>query len=242
MAVPKGKANRLIKRLQVAYNKIDHHLRATIGHRRRVAFPSLIEQAVALSAKDRDLLGLTSQIRNLLVHAQTKPDEFAVAPSVSVVARLELLERRLASPDRAIPTFRKEVTRLAVSDSLAMVFKRIREHDYSQFPVYEGPAFRGLLTENGMTRWLARHVTTEMSLVHLEDVLVKAVLKQEEDPKTNWGFVGGSETVDRVRQLFADSEMLGAVLITERGRPNEELIGIATRWDMLNWRKERKSA
>jgi predicted transcriptional regulator len=242
MTGTKAKANPLIERLQVAFNKLDHHLRATIGHRRRVPFASLIEQAVALDREDRELLVLTSRVRNLLVHDRTQPDEYAVTPSVSLVAQLELLERRLASPKRAIPTFGKAVEQLVVSDSLAMVLKRIRDRDYSQFPVYEGPAFRGLLTENGITRWLARHVTREMSLVELEDAAVKDVLKQEEDPKTNWAFVPGRETVDRVRQLFADSEMLEAVLITERGRQNEELIGIATRWDMLNWRREHKSA
>ncbi len=226
----------------MAYNTIDHHLRATIGHRRRVPFPSLIEQAVALNGEDRELLALTSRIRNLLVHARTKPGEFAVTPSVSVVASLELLQRRLTRPDRAIPTFERVVERLVVSDSLAKVLKRIRDRDYSQFPVFDGLAFRGLLTENGVTRWLARYVTTEMSLVELEDVLVKSVLRQEEDPKTNWAFVSARETVDRVRQLFAEAETLEAVLITPSGRPTGDLVGIATRWDMLKWRKEHQSA
>lgn len=242
MTAPNAQGNRLIERLQVAYNSIEHHLRAATGHRRRLPFPLLIQQAATLTNEDRDLLGLTSSIRNLLVHARTKPNEFPVRPSISVVARLESLKRRLAEPDRVIPSFRRQVEHLVVSDSFALVLKRIRERDYSQFPVYEGSVFQGLLTENGMTRWLAKYVTTEMSLVELDDVPVKGVLKHEEDAKTNWAFVRGSESVDRVRQMFAESEGLEAVLITERGRQNEALVGIATRWDMLNWRKEHKSA
>jgi predicted transcriptional regulator len=237
-----AKARSLVERLQMAYNKIDHHLRATIGYRRGVPFASLIEETVTLTKQDRELLQLGSRVRNLLVHDRIQPHEYAVTPSSSVVEQLELLEQRLGRPERAIPAFQKVVERLTPFDSLAKVLGKIRERDYSQFPVFDGTAFRGLLTENGVTRWLARHVTIEISRVYLDDVLVKAVLNQEEDAKTNWVFVRGSETVDRLRQLFAEREMLEAVLITESGRQSEKLLGIATRWDMLNWRREHKSA
>jgi predicted transcriptional regulator len=141
----------------------------------------------------------------------------------------------MTRPERAIPTFERPVETLGPSESLATVLRTIRKRDYSQFPVYDdGLRFRGLLTENGITRWLAGHVATQLSLVELEDVPVKVVLREEEQAQSNWAFVARDETVGRIRQLFAEREMLEAVLISPRGKRNESLIGIVTRWDLLN--------
>jgi predicted transcriptional regulator len=56
----------------------------------------------------------------------------------------------------------------------------IKKHDYSQFPIYDEDEFVGLLTENGITRWLAKHVTQVLSLVDFEEIPVSALLQEEE--------------------------------------------------------------
>jgi len=121
----------------------------------------------------------------------------------------------------------------SVEDSLARVLKIIRQRDYSQFPVYEGDCFCGLLAENGITRWLAHHVATEISLVELDDIPIKQVLENEEKRK-NYHFVAQDTRVDDVGQLFVSQESLEAVLITQSGKESETLLGIATRWDMIH--------
>ena len=75
--------------------------------------------------------------------------------------------------------------------------KMIRKRDYSQFPAYEGERFRGLLTENGITRWLAQHVDTKFSLIELEDVSVKEVLQNVERLKT-YHFAATDSRVDDI--------------------------------------------
>ena len=47
----------------------------------------------------------------------------------------------------------------------------------------EAERFRGLLTENGITRWFAYHVATKVSLVELQDVHVKQALENEEEKR-----------------------------------------------------------
>ena len=116
---------------------------------------------------------------------------------------------------------------------MATVLKTIKHRDYSQFPVYEDGRFRGLLTENGITRWLAHHVMTKLSLVELEDVPVKDVLESEER-RRNYHFMPRDTRVDDVVAQFASGELLEAVLITATGKPSETLLGIATRWDILH--------
>jgi predicted transcriptional regulator len=228
----------LIRRLLLAYNTIDAHLRATFQRDNSVPFSALVRSQPGLRHADRDLLQLVGDIRNLLVHRQKSPDDYPLVPSASVVQGLEALQHRLLRPERAIPTFQRAVEVLAPSDSLARVLRIIDERSYSQFPIYDGPKFRGLLTENGITRWLATHVTRELSLVDLDEVLVKGVLREEEQRKANWAFVGRNESVDAIRQQFSEKEMLEAVLISQNGSQNEKLLGIATRWDMVNQRQD----
>jgi hypothetical protein len=98
--------------------------------------------------------------------------------------------------------------------------------------VYEDNRFHGLLTENGITRWLARHVATKLSLVELEEELVAQVLQNEEERK-NYCFVAPNMRVDDVCSLFASNSLLEAVLITASGKESEALQGIVTRWDII---------
>ena len=120
-----------------------------------------------------------------------------------------------------------------MNDTLAQVLKTITQREYSQFPVYDGNQFLGLLTENGITRWLAQHVSTELSLVELDEVRVSQVL-QNEEKRVNYYFVARDMRLDDVRGLFASHELLEAVLITANGKESEKLLGIATRWDIIH--------
>ena len=99
--------------------------------------------------------------------------------------------------------------------------------------MYEEKRFRGLLTENGVTRWLAHHVATALSLVELDDVPVGQVLQNEEE-RRNYHFVPRDMRVDDVSALFARQTLLEAALITASGKETEKLLGIATRWDILH--------
>src|SRR5262249_13019171 len=126
---------------------------------------------------DADLLRVIADVRNAIVHGKTEPYRYVAVPTPVLAQSLRVCRDRLINPARAIPTFQRKVERVSVHDDLAKVLTVIKERDYSQFPVYEADKFRGLLTENGITRWLAHHVATKMSLVELEDVPVKEVLQ-----------------------------------------------------------------
>ena len=92
--------------------------------------------------------------------------------------------------------------------------------------------FRGLLTENGITRWLAHHVATKLSLVDLEEIHVTEVIENEEK-RTNCLFVAQDSRVDDVVGKFSSGELLEAVLVTATGKDSETLLGIATGWDII---------
>jgi CBS domain-containing protein len=75
----------------------------------------------------------------------------------------------------------------------------------------------------------------ELSLVELEDVSVRQVLRKEEK-RANAVFVPRDTTVDKVKVLFAENGLLEVVLITQSGKSEEKLLGIATRWDVIQLR------
>ena len=231
---PSDEQRDLIERFEASYNAIDRLLRKTLARDRNATFVSL----VAEFERDRwgwvdgEFLRMAADLRNAIVHQKTEPHQHVAVPTVPVVERIELVLQRLANPVRVMPKFAKPVARVSVGDSLAQVLRTIATQNFSQFPVYDGDRFKGLLTENGITRWMATHVASKFSLIELEDVKIREVLRQEES-RPNWRFVHRGMTIDEVRTFFASSELLEAVFVTESGKPTERPLGIVTRWDIL---------
>jgi hypothetical protein len=66
----------------------------------------------------------------------------------------------------------------------------------------------------------------------LDEIPVRQVLRDQEKFQT-WGFMSRDERVDDLRGNFASNPLLEAALITAHGMESEKLIGIVTRWDIL---------
>lgn len=86
-----------------------------------------------------------------------------------MVKGIETLKAKLLQ--RIFMKFERKVTALKPEDSLAQVLRLIKETSFSQFSVKEVDGrLRGLLTENGITRWLAHHMDAEIPLADFDDV------------------------------------------------------------------------
>jgi len=216
------------------YNAVDRFLRKELELEDNVAFTTLLKQYSQQNPgwRDADFLGTAGKLRNLIVHSKTEPYRYAAVPSPELAKTLKACLNRLTNPDRVIPCFQRHVEKISSQDNLATVLKLIRQRDYSQFPVYDGGNFRGLLTENGIARWLAHHVATKLSLIEFEDVRVADLIHNEEK-RENCLFVPKDDLVDDVVDKFSSAELLEAVLITAAGKQSEPLLGIITRWDII---------
>lgn len=225
----------LWERFQAAYNSIDRCLRKQQHSDGKKSFVALVKEHERTHrfGPEADYLRMAADLRNVLIHQQTKPHLHLAIPTRPIVERLESIGERIANPPKLLPTFQKSVEVLEPHVSLGHVLRLIAQREYSQFPVYEESRFRGLLTENGITRWLARHVNKELALVDLDEIPVKRVLPEEEK-RPNWLFVGRDQAVDEVKVYFREKELLEAVLISQTGSRNEGLLGIVTRWDILH--------
>lgn len=224
-----------IERFEAAYNSIDRHLRHCLSKESSTTFSQLVKEYSQKNpfSKHRDTLRIAADLRNFLVHEKVAPFQHAAIPTEETVRNLEEIRDQLLNPGRVFPTFQKRVETLSPDESLAKVLKLICQRNYSQFPVYSGQTFKGLLTENGITRWLAHHVTQNFSLIELEDVTVKQILPEEEK-RSNWHFVSRIATIEDLKRQFSENDILEAVLITDAGKRSESPLGIVTRWDMVN--------
>jgi predicted transcriptional regulator len=223
----------LVERFIAGYNRIDKYLRAVLNSRGQDSFTHLVGLYFSNRLRRwREPLLAYAQIRNFLSHRTTRPGEYLVVPTLEVVENIQAIATELERPKRAIPTFKRKVITVNQDDSLAAVLRLIDQHDFSQLPVYHDDRFVGLLTENGITRWLAHHVRTEISLVELEEARVRLVVREEETTK-NVQFMRSDATVDDVVEAFRGNPVLEAVLLTTNGRRHESLLGIATQWDVL---------
>lgn len=229
-SLPEGRDS--IGRFIDAYNEVDAHMRRQLGLGGGPGFLSVLNQYIEKHGRIPELreLKLFAELRNVAVHMQSLVNP-AFVPSDKAVERLEQIRDRLLSPPLAGSAFRRKVVTVAQSDSLAGVLDLVRQNDFSQFPVYDGPALIGLLTENGITRWLAQHVNSSGSLVELVDHSVAEVLKDDRK-SLNFKVVGREVPVDVVQDLFADHANLEAVIVTNSGKPSETPLGIATQWDV----------
>jgi predicted transcriptional regulator len=222
-----------IESFEADYNAIDRFLRQAAGGGRELSFAYLVKtfERKHRGWRDAEFLLAIADLRNALVHSKTEPYGYVAVPTPAIAADLRAVRGRLLDPARADPTFRRAIQVVSKGDSLAKILRSIARLDFSQFPVYDGGRLRGLLTENGITRWLAAHVTNELSIVELEDVHAEEILRNEEG-RPNFCLVARDTRVDDVQGLFATQQLLEAVFVTQTGHPTEKLLGIATRWDM----------
>ncbi len=225
----------LIQEFESDFNAIEHLLRTALRIDNYVPFTQLVRSYAEEHAQwsDADFLRRIARIRNVIVHEKREPYCHLVIPAPAIVEELRQCKERLLNPLRAIPKFQRLIETISMHDSLHRVLNIIHQRDYSQFPVYECTNFRGLLTENGITRWLAGHIATGISSVELDHIAVRQVLESEEE-RQNHQFVSREMRVDAVVTLFARHALLEAVLVTTTGNETEDLLGIATRWDILH--------
>lgn len=224
----------LIQRFEADYNAVDQFLRRDSDSEKYIPFERLVREYSRKHAgwQDAELLKTIARVRNAIVHGKTEAYRYVAVPTSEIAESLRDCRDRLINPPRVIPTFERDVEQVAIGDSLGDVLRIIAKRDYSQFPVYEAERFRGLLTENGITRWLADHAGGSLSSVDLDEVSVKELISNEAERK-NHHFASEDTRVDDVSGLFATHALMEAVLITATGRESEALLGIATRWDIV---------
>lgn len=171
------------------------------------------------------------QLRNVIAHNDGVVEYMSV-PTAEALAELEVVEKALIAPPLAGKQFKRAVKVVAPKQTLSSVLRLIHDNDYSQFPVVEGRAISGLLTENGIAHWLARHAKAGTLRHDLTTAQVEHVLAVQRERNVH-AVVSPGTPVTEVEHMFANRPTLEAVIVTPTGNPSLPVIGIATQWDIL---------
>ncbi|MEX2542661.1 MAG: CBS domain-containing protein [Trueperaceae bacterium] len=187
--------------------------------------------------RDFEAVMAFADLRNVIVHERYKRFAYLSVPSEEVLDEIHSVRDRLLEPRTAFEEFRRsEVTTVEVSTSLEELLAKVADNDFTQFPVYDHDAFVGLITSNGVTRWLAQRVQ-QLPLVEFDSHTVGELLEREEE-RPNWTFVPRALPVEEVAYAFQENPELEAALVTQSGRQDEALLGIATRSDIASLSRE----
>lgn len=222
-----------------AFNTISKELEKIVNVGGHIPFYRLVDMAKkknGLIMTFKDDLKELSELRNAIVHSRDYPEYAIAEPHISVVEKVENIAAELTRPVTIIPFFERRVKTFQKNDPLMAVLKSIKTNGYSQFPIYDQEKFVGLITDRGITKWLAQNVE-KTSIESCFEIRLSDVLSYEKN-KPNYVFMSKDQTIYDVREKFLHhfdlySTRLEAVLITENGRSKEQLIGIATPFDMV---------
>ncbi|MFD1040518.1 CBS domain-containing protein [Virgibacillus byunsanensis] len=179
-----------------------------------------------------DLLEFAA-LRNAIVHNKIDMSYAIAEPHDSVVKRIEDIERELTQPEEVVPLFARKVYTFQETETLSSLLRVVHEKAFSKFPIYNGEDFKGLITQKGITNWIASNVETD-ELPTMETTLSE-VLRFEE--RGNYKFIKSNtavlEAVAFFREQIGRGIRLEALLITSNGQSTEKPAGIITAWDIL---------
>nr|WP_300004039.1 CBS domain-containing protein [Tissierella sp.] len=220
-----------------SFNNIEKELRKSIDAFRNVAFYELVEknaQENKIVEKYAAELKTLADLRNFIVHGDIG-DPLAVAAD-KTVERINHIEKQLINPIKINEVFTNNVIGVREETSLAALLDIIKEKSYSQFPVISEAGFVGLVTENGITNWLAKNAKN--GIVSIEDAIIKDVMEEEEE-KESYSVLTSEDTLYSVIEMFDTArkakDKTFVVIVLKDYTKNiqlSDIYTIITPWDM----------
>lgn len=177
----------------------------------------------------RDALRACASLRNVLVHERFE-SKYLAEPRRELVDQLERIVENLKNPPKVIQHFKNEVREFSPSDRMDSVLAFTAANEYSQVVVRVDGKL-DLLSANTIQRWLAHHA--KQSLVDL-DVPVSEVLSFREPRTIEIRFADRNTTLSAAQEHFygGQADSLLALIITERGMAEEQVLAFVTPWDL----------
>lgn len=210
-----------------AFNRIEKWMRDEIDVPNNMGFSEIVRRLSKrhdlLVRRYQDDLIEIAQLRNAIVHDRISPDFVIAEPNEWVIKKLEKIEMDLTRPEKVIPRFKKHVTGFDKNTTLTSILTIIAEKRYSQFPIYDGGKFLGLVTAHGLGIWMAMqdHDTS----IRINGQTIQVVLESDRK-RNNYRFINEDTHVFQAIELFLKDPTIEALLITKDGNPDGNLIGI----------------
>ncbi|NLM97578.1 MAG: CBS domain-containing protein [Halanaerobiaceae bacterium] len=218
-----------------SFSEIEEYLQRYTNTIHHDSFTNLVKKASRTNSIIRefktDLFEL-KDLRNAIVHERT--DGHVIAePHDSTVELIQKIERLLKKPPGVLPTFKHKVVVLYNHDTVGEAVSIMKKKSYTQIPILdEEGRYLDLLTTNTIVRWLGSSVNHNSRLL---ETCIDEVLKYKESNNVCL-FISADYTFFDVLEIFDEyrntPKKLEAIIITEKGTPDEDFLGIITGWDL----------
>ncbi|OBH31702.1 hypothetical protein A9X03_07110 [Mycobacterium sp. E1715] len=222
-------------RFLAAFNAIENHFKSRLGDDVS-GFRGLAEKYAdkfGMGREDRRAIRIFGELRNVMLHTEYYQGKPIAVPVPGIVSGIETLRDKILSPPTVLGVLpRRPIVRFSPGDPISAVLDEVRKHNYSQFPIYEGHSYCGLLTTNCVGRWLADRLATD-ELAESESV--SAVLKFAEPQDTAAHLSRAATVLHAIKKLSSPAQGSGppaALIITETGKANETPLAIVVADDL----------
>nr|WP_319215110.1 CBS domain-containing protein [uncultured Trichococcus sp.] len=194
------------------------------------SFYELVENASRYDSfvkRKRNDFQILGDLRNFLSHGNQSDLVLVNEESLNLI---KAIHEQLLKPKTAFDIRSGDVKFFKETTPLSAVLETIRNTDLTQFPIKDGKGkVRGLLTENGITHWLSQHA--HEATVSIDGTLARDILVLDEN-KNNFAFIKKDATIYEAEAQF-DNQKIDALLVTHSGKNTENLLGIITRFDLV---------
>ncbi|MGB9587714.1 MAG: CBS domain-containing protein [Armatimonadota bacterium] len=219
-----------------AFRAIEEHLRKLTG-KPKIPFWMLVNER----AKAGDLtiweyrndLTQFAELRNAIVHMDGGKERVIAEPNDYAVGKIERIRDLILQPPGIGEIYHRPVQTCKPHDSIMEVARAMANWGYSQMPVVEDGQFHGLITTHTIARWLG--VSSHQTIESLREARVSEALLFAKN-SDNYRFIGKHKSVYDIIEVFENygrvGRVLDAILVTEEGKPGEEIIGIITTADL----------
>ncbi|ANE48823.1 hypothetical protein SY83_09415 [Paenibacillus swuensis] len=226
------------ERFEIAFNHIHLLLKSLLMDRNDSApFVSLVHELSrkhALIAREAGKLKQYAKLRNALVHEFFGKANYIAVPHEDVVVDIERIQRLLNVPPTALSISSKRVLYMKHNDQLITVMRQMEKFQCTSVPIYQRKQFIGLLTEDGINRWLVKRFESA-STIEFSGVTAYEVLKYE--LRTNVIFMARGTNVYDIEDIFEQKmlakQKVDAIIISDSGSDQQFPLGIITSWDLI---------
>jgi predicted transcriptional regulator len=171
------------------------------------------------------------EIRNHISHSMRIDEQSYITPTLFAVSELEKFAEAILKPISAYTLFGRKVITCHTGDLVTEVVANMKKSNATHIPLYdEKHHFQGLISESILCFQLAQPENA-----HQLDILTVEKLDLS-GAKEEAAFISRHENIYQVEQRFDHyahtTKRLGALIITENGKPDELPLGIVTAHDL----------
>ncbi|MFI3621134.1 CBS domain-containing protein [Vagococcus fluvialis] len=227
--------NNNVPKFNHAFNELHALIAEKTGENPNTNFGVLLDKAEKnnkIVKHYKQQLDVFRQFRNILTHKTYSETEAIAIPSDTLINEIQEITSKIKYSKKVKDLFESEVICFDIKDPIIDVLKAIEKNGYSQFPVFEEGKLKGIVSENGITNFLAKSISDD--IISISEILVSDVIELDEKISA-YKIINANKSIYDIEEMFSSNGIANNILlITKDGKVNskEDFTGVITPWDM----------